>query len=177
MRKAVKHAEIYCNLIKDYEPENHQNAEARSHQNVGMLYEILGQFKEALRHYQMYLKISKRKGDKSSIVQAYGCLGSVYAHLGNMQLALTYHDQHISMAKGLGNEKILATAYELLGDTQTLLKKWEGAVESYMEMFNSCPRNDIRLQTTALCKLGLAYRKQGRFQYSMYYFEQVLCQH
>ena len=173
MRKAVKHAEIYCLLIKDYEPDGHQNAEARSHQNVGMLYEILGEYKQALAHYETYLKISKKRADKTNIAQAYGCLGSVYAHLGNEQLALTYHNQHVSMATSLGNEKILATAYELLGDTQSLLCQWEGAVDSYMEMFSSCPRNDIRLQTTALCKLGKAYMKQNRLQYSLYYFEQV----
>jgi hypothetical protein len=56
MQSAVKHAEIYCNLIENHQEcetlaENRKNAHAQSHQNVGMLHELLGNYKDALKHY------------------------------------------------------------------------------------------------------------------------------
>lgn len=101
MKKAIQHAEIYCSLIEHYEPESRKNAQAQSHQNVGMLHELLGNYNEALKHYKKYLNLSKVSGDKLGMAQAYGCLGSVYGHLSNSSLAVSYHEQHVKMAKSL----------------------------------------------------------------------------
>ena len=103
MKAAVRHARIYCELINGHSPSadslSPTLAEGRSHQNVGMLHELLGDHERALGHYKQFLSMSKAKGHKRGIAQAYGCLGSIYGHLGNRQLALTYHEQHIAMCR------------------------------------------------------------------------------
>ena len=173
MQGAVEHARIYCELIKGYTPDKHQYAEARSHQNVGMLYEVLGEHQRALQHYKQYLSMSKQRGHKKGIAQAYGCLGSIYAQLRNRQLSLTYHEQHINMARKLNDQALTATALELMGDSFMLLEEFEHACEKFDEMFQNCPRVDLKMRTTSLCKLGRAYLKQKRFQYALFYFEQA----
>ena len=169
--RAVWHAEKYATLMKD--KENRKHALAQSHQNVGMLQEILGKPLEALESYKLFLKASKEKGDDANIARAYGCLGSVYATLKNRQLSLTYHDQHVSLVRALGDSKMLASALEQMGDTYMKMELPLEAVNSYMEMFQNIPRNDVHRQTTALCKLGSANKELGRFQYSLYYYEQA----
>lgn len=173
MQSAVQHARIYCVLINGYTPEKHRFAEPRSHQNVGMLYEVLGEYTHALIHYQQYLRMSKEKGHAKGIAQAYGCLGSVYAQLNNRELSLTYHEQHLNNARKLGEQTMVATALELAGDSLLLMDDYEGACAKYDLMFQNCPRMDLKMRTTSLCKLGSAYRQQKRFQYALFYFEQA----
>ncbi len=150
-----------------------QHHAAQSHHNIGMLNEILGKELEAVEHYQTFLTMSKEKGDQKGMALAYGCLGSVYASLRNRQLATTYHEQHVAMAKKIGDPKVLAVAEEQMGDTFMKLEYYDDAIECYSDMFQSCARNDLRTQTTALCKIGKAYMQIERFQYSLYYYEQA----
>ena len=60
-----------------------------------------------------------------------------------------------------------------MGDTYSKLKEFDKAVDSYTNMFKTCNRNDLRMQTTALVKIGNGYKAQEKFQYSLYYFEQA----
>ena len=173
IQRAVKHADIYVTLVKH--SKNRTKVEAQSYHNVGMLYEILGDYTTAVEHYKKYLEHSKKNGDKKGVALAYGSIGSGYGNLKNKQLSLTYHDQHVNMARKLEkvDPRLLPVAFEQMGDTFTRLNSYEQAVEAYTNMFKNCPRNDLKMKTAALCKLGTAFKEQEKYQYGLYYFEQA----
>ena len=150
-----------------------QFAEAHSYHNVGMLQEILGNYKEALECYQKYCSLSKKNGDRKGLAQSYGCLGSVYASLSNHAMSITCHEQHISATKKIGDVKIQIRACEQMGDTYTKMEEHEKANESYNEMFKLCPGSDIHNRTAALLKMANSYKTQGKYQYALYYTEQA----
>ena len=147
--------------------------EGHSHHNVGMLHEILGNHKEALEAYQTYCSLSKKKGDKKCVAQAYGCLGSVYASLGNRAMCVSYHEQFVVAAKKLADVKLQIQAHEQMGDTYTKINEYSNAIDSYTKMHKLCTRNDLHTQTASLLKIGNSYKAQGKYQYALYYIEQA----
>ena len=171
LEQAVHFARQYTKLLQDSDVK--QSTKAQSFHNQGLLHEILGEYQEAAENYKSYLKQSKAAGDKRGVAQAYGCLGSAYAALNNYQLSLTYHEQHVALATKLDDPRLIGQAHEQFGDTRVKYKEYEEAVTCYMSTIKSCARNDLRMQTTALCKIGKTYRGQKRYQYSMYYFDQA----
>ena len=173
IREAVKHAKIYCVLIKDYTPEKRIFAEGHSHQNVGILHELLGEYEQALEHYREFLRMSKQKKHRRGVAQAHGCLGSIYAQLHNRQLSMTYHEQHVALARKMGDRSMLSTAYELMADSLMILEDFALAADCYDEMYKACPRSDPHMRATSMCKLGQAQRKQRRYQHAIFYLERA----
>lgn len=168
---AVHYARLYTKLVE--ESGVSIQVKAQSYHNEGLLNEILHEYPRAVECYQNYLKQSKKAGDKRAVAQAYGCLGSVYSALGNYNLSMTFHEQHVSLASKLGDPRSLALAHEQLGDSKIVFEEFEEAVECFLSSARSGARNDLRLQTSALCKIGKTYRSLKRYQYSLYYFEQA----
>ncbi|XP_060081998.1 tetratricopeptide repeat protein 28-like [Ylistrum balloti] len=171
MHSAVVHARQYTNLLDKYNLTGKIIGE--SYHNAGMLNEILGNYREALKNYEMYLKTSKEAGDKKGVAQAYGCLGSVYAALRNWKLSVTYHDQYISIADKSNDTRMMMISREMLADTYMLKGDSEAAVLQYEAMYKTCIRTDYRGKATALCKIGNAFRDLKRNQYSIHYYEQA----
>ena len=169
----MKHAKIYCILIKDYTPEKRVFAEGHSHQNVGILYELLGNHEQALKHYKEFLRMSKVKKHQKGVAQAHGCLGSIYAQLHNRALSLTYHEQHVALARKIGDKVQLTIAYELMADSLMTLEDFAKAADCYDDMYKACPRNDPYMRATSMCKLGQANRKQRRYQHAIFYMERA----
>ncbi|KAL3871452.1 hypothetical protein ACJMK2_039449 [Sinanodonta woodiana] len=170
MHSAIRHAKLYVKLVEKYNFQGKLKAE--SYHNTGMLNEILGNYKEAIKNYSEYLQESKRTGDKKGMAQAYGCLGSVYAALKNWKLSIIYHEQNIAIVTRFDDKRMLTVANEMLADTYMLQNNFEKAVSYYEEMLNSCTRSDYRVKAVGFCKLGKAYRSMNKNQYSLYFFEQ-----
>ncbi|KAK6195644.1 hypothetical protein SNE40_001029 [Patella caerulea] len=169
MNSAIVHAKSYVDLLEQYGLTGKMYAE--SYHNTGMLNEILGKYLEAMENYKKYLALSKKQGNKKGMAQAYGCLGTIYAALHNWQISITYHEQHIKIAQKSEDKKMLVIAYEMLGDTYMLQNDYDKAISTFELMLNSCIRTDHRNKATAFCKLGNAYRAQGKHQYSLYFYE------
>lgn len=171
MHSAVIHARQYTTLLENYGLTGKIIGE--SFHNTGMLNEILGNYKEALKNYELYLKNSKEAGDKKGMAQAYGCLGSVYAALRNWKLSITYHEQYIAMANKSKDSRMMTISREMMADTYMLKADCETAVKYFEAMYNICQRTDYRGKATALCKIGNAFRELQKIQYSTHYYERA----
>ncbi|XP_071154491.1 tetratricopeptide repeat protein 28-like isoform X2 [Mytilus edulis] len=171
MHHAEHHARKYISLLEQFKLEGRIKSE--SYHNTGMLNEILGNYDEAMKNYNLYLQSSKRNKDRKGMAQAYGCLGSVYAALRNWKLCITYHEQYISMAKRFKDTKMTVMACEMLADTYLMKEDYEKAIEVYDQMLNAAIRTDYRSRATALCKTGNVYREMKRYQHSLFFYEQA----
>ena len=171
MHHAEHHARKYISLLEHYGLDGRIKSE--SYHNTGMLNEILGNFDEALKNYNLYLRSSKKNKDRKGMAQAYGCLGSVYAALRNWKLSITYHEQYIAMAKRFKDTKMIVMASEMLADTYLLKEDYGKAIEKYDQMLNASIRTDYRMRATALCKTGNVYREMKKYQHSLYYYDQA----
>ncbi|KAK3087168.1 hypothetical protein FSP39_002523 [Pinctada imbricata] len=171
MMYAERYARQYVKLIEMFNLEGHIRSE--SYHNIGMLNEILGNFKEALNNYTMYLKVSKKNRDKKGVAQAYGCVGSIYAAFRNWKLSITYHEQSIAVAKTTEDSKLILIANEMLADTYMVKEEYGKAVDYYKAMLQACIRSDYRARSMAMCKLGNAYREMKDNQKSVAYYQQA----
>ncbi|XP_064648996.1 tetratricopeptide repeat protein 28-like [Lineus longissimus] len=171
LRQALVHAQKYLALLEKYDMKEKLRAE--SQHNIGMLNEILEQYDDAVNNYKAYLNLCKKTGNKKGMAQAYGCLGSVYTVLKNWSLAISYLDQQIAIAKKLEDKRLQRCGLEQLGDTYMKKDDCEKALSQYFELLKQSTKVDIRMQCSALCKIGGTYQQQKRFQYSLYYFDEA----
>ncbi len=165
IQKAKEHAEKYLTLMEGTE------GSSSGHQQLGTLYEILGDYAKACEEYKLCLDECKKAGKKDSIALAYACLGTICAKLDNKQLSLAYHEQGVKMLQSSSNAKMLTLALEQAGDSSMLFGRWEDARKWYDRMLKQSQKTDTQDQTRALCKIGKTYRSQNLQQTGIYYFE------
>jgi len=67
--------------------------------NLGIAYDILGKYKEAIEYHNKHLSIVKEMGDRAGEGGAYANLGNAYGSQGKFQEAKEYHNKHLSIAK------------------------------------------------------------------------------
>lgn len=109
-------------------------------------------FKKAIEHYELDLKIAKELGDRAGEGVSYGDLGNAYDSKGDFKTAIKYHELHLEIAKELGDRAgegksygNLGNAYGSLGDFQKAIKyhelhlkvmpkKWERGLENGYRM-------------------------------------------
>ena len=67
---------------------NYKKGMAAAYFNIGLSYDLAGDYPQALKNYMAALKISEDAGDKNGIAYSYMCIGSIYWHQGNYYEAL-----------------------------------------------------------------------------------------
>lgn len=78
--------------------------EGGAYGNLGIAYEGLGDFKQAIEYHMKHHHIAKELGDKYGEAQAYVNLGNAHFSMGNLNKAIEYHTQRRSIAIELGDK-------------------------------------------------------------------------
>ena len=97
--------------------------------SLGVEYFHVGDYKKALKYYQLALSIAKDTGDKRKQACAYGNLGIVYCELGDLKKAEEYYQQCLSIAKDAGDHVEQAHAYGHLGNIHCTVGNFKTAME------------------------------------------------
>ena len=94
------------NLLKDLSISKELGNKAReglAYCNLGIEYQSVGDFKQAVDYHQKDLSISKELGDREAEASAYCNLGNAYQSLGDFKQAIGYHEKYLSISKELGD--------------------------------------------------------------------------
>ena len=74
-------------------------AEGRACSNLGILYQLLGEYDSALKLHKAHLQIAKDLGDRASQGRAYGNIGNAHSSLQQYDLAIRFHKQELAISK------------------------------------------------------------------------------
>ncbi|XP_074655351.1 uncharacterized protein LOC141908946 isoform X2 [Tubulanus polymorphus] len=178
MNKALENAREYLRLLDEESDDDSSDENLRrdSHYNIGMLHEILGDFERAIAEYREYERLSRETENSRGTARAYGCLGGIYAHLKHWKLSDTYLEQQIDVCSRIGDEGLINDALEQRADAFMMRSDIDSALDIYSNIAKNCGRRrgNRRTKCNALLKLGIAYRKQRRFQYAAHYLDEAL---
>ncbi len=99
--------------------------------NLGGVYDALGQKQEALTYYKQALAISQEVGDRGGEGTTLNNLGCVYDALGQKQEALTYFKQALAIRKEVGDRGGEGTTLHNIGMIYFHLERYDVALAGF----------------------------------------------
>jgi tetratricopeptide (TPR) repeat protein len=146
---------FFDTLIKTAVTINDTLMESKGHGNCGLVYERLGNFKEAFAQYTYSLKCAEKLGNQSMKASSYGNLGNVSVRLGKYKEAISYFESSAAIFIELDNKKATGNQYNSISQAYDGLKDIKRQVE-YLKKAESIYRSidEKRALGTVLTNLG-----------------------
>jgi tetratricopeptide (TPR) repeat protein len=98
--------------LKYFEERNDIPGQSICYNNIGNIYQSLGQYQKALEQFEKALVIAKEIGDKGGESTCYANIGNIYQSLDQYQKALEYQERALTIFKEIGNRNGESTSYE-----------------------------------------------------------------
>ena len=150
--------------------EGDKAEEGRVYNNLGNVFQSLGDFNKAVEYHTLHLSIAKDLGDKAGEGGAYGNLGIAFDSLGDFNKAVEYHTLDLSIAKDLGDKAGEGRAYGNLGNAFQSLGDFNKAVEYHtLDLSIAKDLGDKAGEGRAYGNLGNAFRSLGDFNKAVEY--------
>ncbi|WP_146034030.1 CHAT domain-containing protein, partial [Nostoc cycadae] len=99
--------------------------------NIGGVYDALGDKQQALNYYNQSLPLSQQVGDKRQKAVTLNNIGRVYDALGNKQQALNYYNQSLPLSQQVGDKRQEAVTLNNIGSVYDDLGEKQQALNYY----------------------------------------------
>ncbi|AFZ26027.1 TPR repeat-containing protein [Cylindrospermum stagnale PCC 7417] len=144
---------------------------------IGNAYVFLGNYPQAIEHYQQSLTTAYEIGDRNGEGNALGGLGIVYRVLGKYPQAIDYLQQQLNIAREIGDRNGEGQTLGNLGLVYYCLGKYPQAID-YLQQSLTIARareiGDRNGEGNALGNLGLVYYCLGKYPQAIDYLQQSL---
>ncbi|MEM6252693.1 MAG: tetratricopeptide repeat protein, partial [Cyanobacteria bacterium P01_D01_bin.156] len=149
--------------------------EANTLGNIGIIYDLLGDYPQALDYQEQSLALKRELGDRAGEANTLGNIGIIYRLLGDYPQALDYYDQSLALKRELGNragEAItlgnIGIIYEKLGDYTQALDYYDQSLALKRELGNRAG------EAITLGNIGNIYQLLGDYPQALDYYDQSL---
>ena len=154
---------------------------AASYNNIGFVYNLLGDYDKALEYYSKALAIREKVlgREHPSTATSYNNIGSVYDSIGDYDKALEYYSKALAICeKVLGTEHPnTATSYNNIGFVYNHLGDYDKALEYYSKalLVREKLYGEVHKETAKSYKnIGNVYEKQGNYIKALEFYSKAL---
>ncbi|XP_078360397.1 uncharacterized protein LOC144644750 isoform X3 [Oculina patagonica] len=149
--------------------------EGRDYDNLGIAFQMSGNFKQAIVYHKEQLEIAIELGDRAGQGRAYGNLGTAYYSLNDLDQAIAFFKLDLSIAKEVGQRSSEGRACSNLGLAYFSQDNFQEAQEYFRQHLLIAQEVGDRAGEGRACgNLGLVCSCQGEFQQALKYGEQYL---
>jgi tetratricopeptide (TPR) repeat protein len=168
--------ELYGQLYRDWQPTpEERKSYGRICNDLGVVYQSLGQYQEALNFYRQSLEIQREIGNCNGEANSLGNLGNLYNSLGQYQEARNFYQQSLEIQCEIGDRNGEANSLGNLGDIHDSLGKYQEALNLYHQSLAIQRKiGNIQGEATSLNGLGNVYYSLGQYQEAFKYHQQSL---
>ena len=179
--EALKKKKDYINAIMHYEAAfgiaivYRRNNSAILLNNIGGIYDDLGQEQKAMEYFEKSLSLSREVGDQMGEAISMINLGGNFSDHHQNQKALEYYEKALLILRGKGERFYEATTLTKIGQVYSDLGQYQIALEYYEKALPICREVvDRNGEALTLNNIGVDYAKLGQNQKSLEYFENAL---
>ena len=156
-----------------------RSGQAAAINNVGFIYDSLGEKQKALEHYKQALDIFRALSDRNGEASTLNNIGAFHINtLGDPKTALEYYLQSIELRRALRQPTEEAKMLDNIGFLFKTLGDLPKALEYHRKALEMNRTLGQRLgEGASLTNLGATYFSMGELQTSLDYFSQALALH
>jgi len=170
-----KSIEKYHEALELFRQAGDRDDEATTLNNIGRVYQSLGEMKKAIEKYDEALPIRRSIGDRNGEAVTLNNIGSVYQSAGEMQKALEKHNEALQLRRAIGDKRgeavtlhNIGRVYNSLGDGQKALEKFNEALRIRRAV------SDRSGEAHTLHNIGQAYVSLGDMQKALENYREAL---
>lgn len=142
---------------------------------IGLVYEALGEYPRAIEAYEKVLSMQRTLGDRQGEGAALSNLGTVYARLGQYPKALEFYRQGLARLQEVGDRESEGAALAGIGLAYRSLGQYPKALEFYQKALNIAQEiQDRRGEGTALNNIAVTYSYMDDYAKALAFYEQSL---
>lgn len=143
--------------------------------SIGQAYEGLNKYEDALKYYEMALKICQEVNHEIGVAATLNNIATIYYNHNDYDTALGYFKKSKATSEKIGNKlglqsslNNIASIYNVHGDYATALSYYTQSLDIYKDIGNKLDAG------IALRNIADLYRKQGDLAKALNYFEESL---
>ncbi|MFD0749173.1 tetratricopeptide repeat protein [Mucilaginibacter calamicampi] len=143
--------------------------------SLGKAYSQLGESVEALKNYQLAIKMTEITGDKQRTGKILKNIGALYEEQKNFTQALSYYDKAQDIAIAIKDQALLADCYNNRGVIYEQQLKYDDALAVYKKALAIYQKLNITDRIAlSLNNIGIVYKFQKKFPQSLDYYNRSL---
>jgi eukaryotic-like serine/threonine-protein kinase len=154
---------------------DNQEEKARILHGIGMAYEVLNKFDEALRNFQQSVDINHSLGNKGGIAASLREIANVQASQGKSDAAVVSYGKALDLDREIGAKKSIADTYLDMGVLFEGRGQYDKALQLYKDSLQmQRDLGDQSNQGVCLNNIGNVYLAQGKSDDALIYYQQAL---
>ena len=158
-----KSLEYHVEALRVREALNDDNAVALSLNNIGIIYDRLGEHTRALEYFERSLELRTRAGGVNRSAGTLSNIGDVYLETGDHEKALAYHERALEIRRRIGEKPGVANSLRAIGNVRAAMGQTDVARERLSEaLAMSRAIHDRSTETSTLLGLAALERRLGR---------------
>jgi ATP/maltotriose-dependent transcriptional regulator MalT/DNA-binding SARP family transcriptional activator len=174
-RGQLSEAIATCRQVLSMAGEQDSLPAIQAHHNMGICYNMQGQFDEGVAELQRGLQMAESSADDRELAHLASDLGATELVRGRLAEARRYYHQALIYWRKLGNSSYLANTLQGLGMISQYLAQYAEAEGRYQEALSKARLiSDTRLAAYALANQGDLYRDTGRYAEALAAYGQAL---
>lgn len=143
--------------------------------SLGLAYEGLGNYRQAVDYFQQSLSVVQKTGERSVEASILGNLGNNHLRLSNYAEALKSYEQSLAIWKTLGDRANQGQVLRGLGNVQIALGNYSKALDLHQQSLEIArSEGDLIGTTYSYNSLGAIHANQGNYQQASKFYQQSL---
>ncbi|MBF2093731.1 MAG: tetratricopeptide repeat protein [Synechococcales cyanobacterium K44_A2020_017] len=168
--------DLYQPLYTDWQPTpDQQQTYAGVCTNLGIAYDSLGQYQQAINFQQQSLAIAREIGNRQVETSSLIGLGNAYFSLGQYQQAIAFLQKSLAIQREIGSRPGEAASLGNLGNVYHELGQYQQAI-AFQQQSLAIQRGigNRQGEANSLGNLGDAYYDLGQYQQAIDFYQQSL---
>ncbi|MEM7372313.1 MAG: tetratricopeptide repeat protein [Bacteroidota bacterium] len=172
----MEEAKQYLNdAILQFEILHDKGQKANTLNNLGMYWQMIGNNREALAHFEASAAIREVLGNEKWIGNSCNNLGVMHYFMGNYEEALQSHLRALKIWKRIGDQKEITSSFLNLGAVYMVMEDYDQALAYFMDGLRSAEHlENLRGMADAYANIGDVHLKRKDFPEALRYYQQAL---
>ena len=161
--------------LKLYRQQRDANGESLALGRIGLAYERLGDYRQAVDYFEQTLAVVKKNGNNQLEASILGNLGNNYLRLGNYPQAMEAYNSSLALWKQFGDRAAEGQVLRGLGNVQIALGNYDKAINLHQQSLKIAQSlNDTEGLVYSYNSLGAIYANQGNYAQATQQYQQSL---